>query len=74
MRVTVYSRPGCQPCNATVRALEKAGIDFVKLDVTEDSDAAEACQAFGYLSVPVVVAGDDHWSGFRPDRIAALVA
>ncbi len=22
--------------------------------------------------VPVVVAGDDHWSGFRPDRIKAL--
>jgi glutaredoxin-like protein NrdH len=22
---------------------------------------------------PVVVADDDHWSGFRPDRIKALV-
>jgi glutaredoxin-like protein NrdH len=25
-----------------------------------------------YLQAPVVVAGNDHWSGFRPDRIKAL--
>lgn len=30
--------------------------------------------ALGYLQAPVVVAGNDHWSGFRPDRIKALAA
>ncbi|EUA09752.1 putative ribonucleoside-diphosphate reductase class Ib glutaredoxin subunit [Mycobacterium kansasii 662] len=25
-----------------------------------------------YLSAPVVVAGNEHWSGFRPDRIKAV--
>jgi glutaredoxin-like protein NrdH len=28
--------------------------------------------ALGYLQAPVVVTGNDHWSGFRPDRIKAL--
>jgi len=28
--------------------------------------------ALGYLQAPVVVAGTDHWSGFRPDRIKTL--
>jgi glutaredoxin-like protein NrdH len=28
--------------------------------------------ALGYLQAPVVVAENDHWSGFRPDRIKAL--
>ena len=28
--------------------------------------------ALGYLQAPVVVAGSEHWSGFRPDRIKAL--
>jgi len=28
--------------------------------------------ALGYLQAPVVVAGDDHWSGFRPDRITPV--
>ena len=26
-----------------------------------------------HAQAPVVVAGDDHWSGIRPDRISALV-
>jgi glutaredoxin-like protein NrdH len=28
--------------------------------------------ALGYLQAPVVVAGNEHWSGFRPDRINGL--
>jgi glutaredoxin-like protein NrdH len=28
--------------------------------------------ALGYLQAPVVVAGTEHWSGFRPDRIRAI--
>lgn len=26
----------------------------------------------GYTAAPVVVAGEDHWSGFRPDKLATL--
>ena len=32
----------------------------------------EFLMSLGYLQAPVVVAGDTHWSGFRPDRIKAL--
>jgi glutaredoxin-like protein NrdH len=28
--------------------------------------------ALGHLQAPVVIAGESHWSGFRPDRIKAL--
>jgi glutaredoxin-like protein NrdH len=74
MTVTVYSRPGCQPCKLTIRELERLGIDYVKLDVTEHPEALETCKALGYMAAPVVVAGDQHWAGFRPDRIKALAA
>lgn len=74
MIVTVYARPGCPPCDATIRTLEKLGLAYVKLDIDADTKALEACKTFGYGSTPVVVAGDQNWSGFRPDRIKALVA
>lgn len=74
MTVIVYAKPTCPQCDATIRALDKLGIDYVKLDVTVDPAALEACLALGYSSAPVVAAGDQHWSGFRPDRIGALVA
>lgn len=74
LTVTVYAKPGCPPCKLTIRQLKALGIDFVERDITEDPDALEACKALGYSAAPVVVAGEQHWSGFRPDRLSALVA
>lgn len=72
--VTVYTKPNCVQCNATFKALDKAGIPHTKVDVTENAEALEYVTSLGYLQAPVVVAGDDHWSGFSPDRIKKLAA
>src|SRR5690349_11456145 len=72
MTVTVYTKPACVQCNATYKALEKQGVAVEKVDITLDSEARDYVMALGYLQAPVVVAGNDHWSGFRPDRIKAL--
>ncbi|ATL72495.1 glutaredoxin-like protein NrdH [Nocardia terpenica] len=72
MNVTVYTKPGCVQCTATYRALDKAGIEFTAIDITEQPEAREFVLSLGYLTAPVVVAGSDHWSGFRPDRITAM--
>ena len=68
---TVYTKPNCVPCTATFKALDKAGITYAKVDISVDAEARDYVMALGYLQAPVVVAGDDHWSGFRPDRIKA---
>ncbi|MCW2093445.1 UNVERIFIED_ORG: glutaredoxin-like protein NrdH [Rhodococcus erythropolis] len=73
MSVTVYTKPACVQCNATYRALDKAGIEYAVVDITEDARAREHVMSLGYLQAPVVVAGGDHWAGFRPDRIKNLV-
>ncbi len=30
--------------------------------------------AMGYRQAPVVIAGEQHWTGFRPDMIGRLAA
>lgn len=72
MTVTVYSKPACVQCNATVRALDKKGIEYNVIDMSQDMDALERVRALGYMQAPVVMTGADHWSGFRPDKIAEL--
>ncbi|GAC1395456.1 MAG: redoxin NrdH [Mycobacterium sp.] len=72
MTVTVYTKPACVQCNATYKALDKQGIAYEKVDISLDSEARDYVMALGYLQAPVVVAGNEHWSGFRPDRIKAL--
>ncbi|WP_067826669.1 redoxin NrdH [Nocardia inohanensis] len=72
MTITVYTKPACVQCNATYRALDKAGVAYEVIDISESPEARDYVMALGYLQAPVVVAGEDHWSGFRPDRIKAL--
>jgi len=72
MTITVYTKPACVQCTATYKALDKQGLDYQVVDITEEPDARDYVMALGYLQAPVVVAGSEHWSGFRPDRIKAL--
>ncbi len=72
MAITVYTKPACVQCNATYRALDKAGIEYDVIDITEDAQARDYVMSLGYLQAPVVVAGENHWSGFRPDEIKKL--
>ena len=72
--VTVYSKPACVQCDATYRALDKNGIPYAIVDLTQDDEALELVRSLGYLQAPVVVAGEKHWFGFRPDQITALAA
>lgn len=69
MSITVYSKPECVQCNATKRALDKQGLDYEVIDVSVDAAALEYVKSLGYLQAPVVMAGDQHWAGYRPDLI-----
>ena len=74
MSVQVYSKSSCVQCTATHRARDKEGIEYSVIDLEGDPHAVNALRALGYGQAPVVIAGDQHWGGFRPDRIKALVA
>ena len=68
----VYSKPLCVQCDATKRALDKAGLDYELIDVTEDAEGLATVKSLVYVQAPVVVADGDHWSGFRPEKLKPL--
>lgn len=70
--ITVYTKPACGQCIATYAALDKQGLTYDVVDITQDPEARDYVMALGYLQAPVVVAGEEHWSGFRPERIKGL--
>lgn len=72
MSIVVYSKPACVQCTATTRALDAQGIAYDLIDLTADAAALVRVQEMGYRQAPVVVAGDLHWAGFRPDMIGRL--
>jgi glutaredoxin-like protein NrdH len=70
--VTLYSKPACVQCTATKKSLDNKGIAYRYVDVTTDDEALETVKALGYQAAPVVVTDTDHWSGYRPDKIATI--
>ena len=74
MAITVYTKPACVQCTATYRALDSKGIEYEIHDLSEDPSALEQVKALGYLQAPVAITDEDHWSGFRPDKIDELAA
>lgn len=70
--ITVYSKPACVQCTATTRALDARGLAYDLVDLTQDDAAMARVMALGYRQAPVVVAGEAHWAGFRPDMIGRL--
>ncbi len=72
MRIIIYTRNDCVQCHATKRAMESRGVAFEMVNVDLVPDAAETLKAQGFRQLPVVMAGETRWSGFRPDLINRL--
>lgn len=70
--ITVYSLPSCPQCDQTKKMLKREGHEYKEILLSEDADATRMVQQLGYQSAPVVIVGDTHWSGFRPEKIMAL--
>ena len=75
--VTVYTSPLCMPCRTTKRHLDKHGVPYTEVDATLHRDAHQYIKRLGYTQTPVVTVelpdGLDHWSGYKPDRLDAIV-
>lgn len=74
MSVTVYTLPSCVQCESTKKVLDKNNVEYSVVDLSQDEVAYEMVKTLGYQAAPIVISGDDHWSGFRPDKLGALVA
>jgi glutaredoxin-like protein NrdH len=58
----------------TKRMLDKIGVEYNTVDITEDSAAMEMVLGLGFKSAPVVITDTDSWAGFNPDKINSLAA
>ena len=72
--IKIFSKPNCVQCSMTMRTLDRQGVQYTVIDVSQDAEANTLIQSWGYRQVPVVQVGDEHWSGFRPERLASITA
>lgn len=65
----ILTAPFCKQCDVTKQKLDKMQIEYDSVDLTQDESAMEMAKGLGYRAAPVVIWGNEHWSGFRPDLI-----
>ena len=70
---TLYTLPNCVQCNLTKRELDKHGVNYTLVDLTQDATAADYVRSLNHQQAPVVVIATStqpvHWSGFQPALI-----
>lgn len=74
MSIIIYTRNDCVQCHATKRAMESRGVAFEMVNIDQQPEAADTLRAQGFRQLPVVMAGETSWSGFRPDMINRIAA
>ena len=70
--ITVYTRDNCVQCTRTKATLKKRDLEYVEIEI--DAETADSFREQGYLSLPIVVANGEVWTGFRPDKIKEIPA
>ena len=70
--IVVYTTPACQMCNATTRRMDKLGIIYDKVDLTQHPGLADKFREMGHTQAPIVVTDRKTWSGFRLEKIDSL--
>ncbi|HEY3227132.1 MAG TPA: glutaredoxin family protein [Planctomycetota bacterium] len=70
--VIVYTRTGCETCQAVKEFLTEKGVAFVEKDIALDPVAADelATLTHGAATAPVTVAGTKVVVGFDPSVLA----
>lgn len=71
-KVTIYSQQGCAGCTMTKKRFHDLGIDYQEKHVDMNDIYLQEVKDLGFKSLPVVVSGDQMWSGFRPDKIKEI--
>jgi glutaredoxin-like protein NrdH len=74
MSITVYTKPSCVQCEQTKKYLDRNGLEYTSIDITEDKEAFDMVAGLGFQSAPVVITDKGNWAGFRPDYLAKLAA
>ncbi|SEB80565.1 glutaredoxin family protein [Rhodobacter sp. 24-YEA-8] len=72
--IIIYTSPGCGPCVATKRALDRAGLAYEERAGADWPEEVERFRAEGHAQAPIVVLGSHIWSGFQPGMVGAILA
>jgi glutaredoxin-like protein NrdH len=71
----VYTKDNCVQCDATKRMMDKLGVPYDTVDITDNPEELDKLIALGYRAAPVVITeSGESWAGFNPAKIEGILA
>lgn len=75
LNITVWTKSNCTQCVMTKNLLVRSGLAFDQAKLEAHPEQLQEFINAGFTAAPIVVVdGVPAWAGFRPDKVAELVA
>lgn len=71
--ITIYTSDTCGYCHMAKEYFDEKGISYNERNVSKDGDARKELMKMGYMSVPVIVIGEETIVGFDKQKIESLL-
>lgn len=68
IKVILYTMPSCAYCDFVKGRLERMGVEFETIDASVLSIATELFNAAGVRTVPVLMVGDEYFTGSQIEQ------
>ena len=72
-KITIYTSETCGYCHMAKEYFDEKGIAYEEKSVSEDSSARKELMKMGYMSVPVIIIGEETIVGFDKQKIESLL-
>ena len=72
-KVQIYTSNTCGYCHMAKDFFEENYIEYTELNVSENVEARKELMKKGYMSVPVIIIGEEEILGFDKDRIVQIL-
>ena len=72
-KITIYTSETCGYCHMAKEYFDEKGIAYEEKSVSADANARKELMKMGYMSVPVIIIGDEKIVGFDKQKIESLL-
>ena len=72
-KVQIYTSNTCGYCHMAKDFFEENNIEYTELNVSENVEARKELMKKVYMSVPVIIVGEEEILGFDKDRIVQIL-
>lgn len=71
--IKVYTTPNCVQCRMVKKVLTDNNVKFESIDLSQDEKSMTMVKSLGYSAAPVVISDEDHFAGFRLEKIKDFI-